>query len=283
MNAFVRRNIKIFVRDKTSVFFSLFAVLIIVGLYVFFLGDVWSEGIPVENSRVLMDLWIMSGLMAVIPLTTIMGAFGIMVEDKHKKIQKDFYSSPISRTKLAGGYIIGAFFIGVVISVVAFAVMQVYLVSKGVPLPGLYDLAKVFALILLSALANTVMLFFVVSFLNTQSAFATASSVIGTLIGFLTGIYMPIGILPEAVKTVVKIFPPSHSAVLFRQLLMTDAIDDAFSLAPVEAKEEFMNTMGITLTRAGKAIPWYISIGFLCLTAVVFFVLTIISISRKKS
>ena len=42
MNAilvFAWRNIRLFFRDKTSVFFSFLSVLIIVGLYALFLGD----------------------------------------------------------------------------------------------------------------------------------------------------------------------------------------------------------------------------------------------------
>ena len=41
----VGRNIKIFFRDKANVFFSLLAVLIIIGLYVFFLGKNLTSGL----------------------------------------------------------------------------------------------------------------------------------------------------------------------------------------------------------------------------------------------
>ena len=39
MIAFAKRNLKLFFRDKSSVFFSLLSVLIVLGLYVLFLGD----------------------------------------------------------------------------------------------------------------------------------------------------------------------------------------------------------------------------------------------------
>ncbi len=41
MNLFIGRNLKLFFRDKSAVFFSLLAVFIIIGLYRFFLGDAW--------------------------------------------------------------------------------------------------------------------------------------------------------------------------------------------------------------------------------------------------
>lgn len=44
MIGFAKRNLKLFFRDKSAVFFSLLAVFIIIGLYALFLGDVWTGG-----------------------------------------------------------------------------------------------------------------------------------------------------------------------------------------------------------------------------------------------
>ena len=74
--------------------------------------------------------------------------------------------------------------------------------------------------ILLSVVSSGSMVLLVVSFFKTSNAFAAASTVIGTLLGFLAGIYIPIGTLPDYLQTIVKLFPVSHSAALFRQILM---------------------------------------------------------------
>ena len=282
MSALIKRTMKLYFRDKASVFFSLFAVLIIVGMYVLFLGDVWTQEMEFENPKTVMDSWIMAGLLAVVTLTTTMGAFGIMVEDRHNKISKDFYSSPVSRSRLAGGYIIGAYFIGVIMSVLTFIVTQVYLTANGADFPDAEMILKVLGIILLSAFTNTAFLFFIVSFLKSQNAFGTASSIIGTLVGFLTGIYMPIGILPEAVQIIVKAFPPSHAATMFRRVLMEPMIKDAFEGAPAGAREEFSEQMGITLTWAGESIQPCVSIIILIAAGFLFYALSVINISRKS-
>lgn len=282
MISFAKRILKLYFRDKTSVFFSLLAVFIIIGLYVLFLGDVWSSGIEVESPKLLMDSWIMSGLLAVVSLTTTMGAFGIMVDDRYKKISKDFYSSPISRSRLAAGYISGAFIIGLVMSLLTFILVEFYMLSNGAAFPELMTLLKIFGLILLSTLANTAMLFFIVSFLKSQNAFGTASSIIGTLIGFITGIYMPIGILPDAVQVVVKLFPVSHSAVLFRQVMMESAMNDQFANSSAEFKNGFAEEMGVVIKWGDTVIPSYVSILVIVATAVIFYALSIKSISRKS-
>src|SRR4030043_737497 len=94
----IKRNLKLFFRDRTSVFFSLLAVLIIIGLYVFFLGNMMVKGyvgLLGSNSRFIIDSWIMAGILSVTSITTTMGAVGIMGWDKSKKNFKDFYSRPL--------------------------------------------------------------------------------------------------------------------------------------------------------------------------------------------
>ena len=92
MRTFMKRNLKLFFRDRSAVFFSLLAIFIIIGLYAVFLGDVWLTDSmkDIEHADVLMNSWLVSGLLAVASITTTMGAFGVMIDDKVKKINKDF-------------------------------------------------------------------------------------------------------------------------------------------------------------------------------------------------
>jgi multidrug/hemolysin transport system permease protein len=76
MIQFAIRNIKVFFKDKMSVFFSLMSVFIVIGLYVLFLGDVMESNLASlgDHKRFLMDSWIMAGLLSVTSITTTMGA-----------------------------------------------------------------------------------------------------------------------------------------------------------------------------------------------------------------
>ena len=124
------RNLKIFFRDKSSVFFSFLSVIIIIGLYVLFLGDVITsdmDGLP--GVRFLMDSWIASGLMAVTSITSTMGAFGIMVEDRARKNNRDFLTAPLKRSTIAGGYVVSTYLIGVIISLVTLVLIELYILS----------------------------------------------------------------------------------------------------------------------------------------------------------
>lgn len=283
MIGFAKRNLLLFFRDKSAVFFSLLAVFIIIGLYALFLGDVWaSEYKEIANIRFLMDSWIMAGLLAVTSVTTTMGAFGTLVSDREKKMIKDFYSSPISRKSIAGGYVVSAFLIGCIMSVVAIVLVEIYIVASGGKLMSALALLKVLGLILVCTFSNTAIVFLLVSFFKSNNAFATASTVIGTLIGFMTGIYVPIGSLPDAVQFVIKVFPISHAASIFRKVIMDVPLSEAFAGASTETVIEFKKMMGVSYYFGDNEVSAWMSILILMVTTVICFGLALWNISRKK-
>ncbi|PQD94280.1 ABC transporter [Pradoshia eiseniae] len=278
------RNLRLFFRDKSTVFFSLLAVIIIIGLYVLFLGDTIAQDMTeINDARFLMDSWIMGGLLAVTSVTTTLGAFGTMVEDRAKGNAKDFYASPLKRYQIAGGYVISSFMVGIIMCVITFVLAEIYIVANGGELLPLLGILKVFGLILLSVLSSSAMVFFLVSFFSSTNAFATASTVIGTLIGFLTGIYIPIGNLPDAVQLVVKIFPVTHSGVLFRQVFMSEPLETAFGDLPANIGSSFREELGIILKFGDQTFQAGGHILVLVGVTVIFFGLAVWNISRKKS
>lgn len=283
MIAFAVRNLRIFFRDRAAVFFSLLAVFIIIGLYALFLSDVWTAELEgFTGVRYMMDSWIMAGLLAVTSVTTTMGAFGVMVEDRSKKIYKDFSVTPVRRGSLAGGYVISAVTIGIIMGVITLILAELYIVSGGGELLDAGAMLKTLGMIVFSTIANTSMVLLIVSFFKSANAYATACTVIGTLIGFLTGIYMSVGNLPEGVQWVVKCFPPSHSALLFRRIMMEAPVSQSFSGAPAEVTDGFMHQMGVVFDFGGTdASPW-VSVAVLAVSAAVFYALSVYVMSRKK-
>lgn len=284
MRAFLRRNLLVFFKDRAAVFFSLLSSLIILGLYILFLGNViisdFEDKIP--NAHEIMTNWIMAGLLAASTATTTLGGLGVMIGDKAKKIDRDLYVSPISRRKLALGYVLNAMIIGYILTFITFVFVEIYIVLSGGSLISLTKLLEVMALILLATVSNTAMVFFITSFFSSQNAFATVSTVIGTLIGFLTGIYIPIGQLPESIRWIVRLFPPSYAAVLLRQALMADPMAAGMADLPAEYVEGFKEALGIVLKFGETEASKIFSIAVLLVSAAVFFLLAVLVLSRKK-
>ena len=283
MISFVSRNLKVFFRDKTAVFFSLLAVLIVLGLYIFFLGDVWIDSFPnIKGVKNLMNCWIMAGLIGVTSVTANMGAFGTMIEDKSKNKIKDFYVSPIKKSKIVGGYIISSFIVGSMMSVVTLIISQIYLVYSGVDVLNFKELTEVFLIILMTSLSNSAMILFIVSLFSSEKAFSTASTIVGTLIGFITGIYLPISMLPDSVQIIVKLFPTSHGISILRQIFMKKQMDISFADVPTNYINEFKESMGVVYYINDKLVSNTASVFILIASTIIFFFLAVLILYKKK-
>ena len=278
----VGRNIKIFFRDKANVFFSLLAVLIIIGLYVFFLGKNLTSSLGDSvGAQYVMDSWIMSGVISVSGVTTTMGAFAVMIDDRANKILKDFTVSPIRSSRLAAAYILSSVVVGFIMSIVTFVLAEAYIFLNGGELLAPLAMLKMLGLILLTVLTSSAMVYFLTSFFRSQNAFATASTILGTIIGFLAGVYVPIGQFSDSVQTVIKLFPMTYSASLMRQVMMEEPLKISFAGVPVEGLDAFKLMMGHTIRFGETAVTPFTSILILSGTALLLYGMSILNISRK--
>ncbi|HWS30047.1 MAG TPA: ABC transporter permease [Clostridia bacterium] len=283
MRALILRDLRVYFRDRLSVFFSLLSVILTFLLYMLFLGDVWSDGLPdAEGARAMMDSWIMAGLLSIASVTTTLSAASTMVDDRTRKISKDFEACPISRTGLAGSYILSSFLVGVLMTLIQLVLAEVYIVFRGGELLSLLAFLKMFGLILLSVLGSTTFFIFLFTLLKTNAAVSTAGTLVGTLIGFLTGIYIPIGELPEAVQSVVKVLPVSHTAGLMRQVMMEKPLETVFAGAPQEIVNETLEGFGLRFSINGSVIPAHVSVILIAVSAIVFFFLCAWRMTKKE-
>lgn len=277
------RNCKVFLRDRASVLYSFLAVFIIIGLYVLFLGDMMKRSIQdMPGGGFLMDSWIMAGMIAASTFTTTLGSLGTMVEDRAYKIRKDFDASPLRRSTIAGGYMLSAMLLGLLLCVTTLILAEVYIVLNGGELLSVLRMLQAFGVMALSVLASSGMLFFVVSFIKSNNAYGGLSTVAGTLVGFLTGIYIPIGSLPSAVQTFIKFFPTAHAAALLRQIMMAAPSEIAFAGAPASELIAIQEELGVIFRYGSYTAPAWLHILVLAGTAAVFFGLSVWRVFQVK-
>lgn len=283
MTALLKRNLLVFFRDKAGVFFSLLAVIILIGLYAIFLGDTLVSGLEnLEGISNLMNSWVLSGILAVVSVTTTMGALGVMVNDHVHKIDKDFVVAPIGRSSIATAYVLNAGAVGIIMSLIAFVIGQVYIVISGGEMLSFEKTVQVIGCIFLAVLSSSAIVFFIVSFFKSQNAYSAASTVIGTVIGFLIGAYIPIGSLPEGVQSMIRVFPVAYSATAFRQILMERPMEVTFNGAPDSAVQTFKEDMGVAFNWNGQMSTITTAVIVMVATAVVFYILALARISAKR-
>ena len=104
---------------------------------------------------------------------------------------------------------------------------------------------KILLAFIIIVIMNGSMMFCITSFFKSHHAFSTAMTLVGTLIGFMTGIYIPIGSLPVSLQWVIKLFPTSHGAVLLRQIMMETSLLETFQNIPHSFLEHFKESFGI--------------------------------------
>ncbi|MCL2255073.1 MAG: ABC transporter permease [Lachnospiraceae bacterium] len=276
------RNFKMYFRDRAGVFFSFLAVIIIVGLYVLILGDQIKSGVAdIEGASLMMDIWVMAGIIGVASFTTALGACGIIVEDRVKKNFKDFMSAPLYRWQIVGGYVISACLVALMMCAFIFVIVTVVLSLNGMPMLSFLSILKISGVIILAALSSGAVTLFITSFLRTNGAYGAVSTVLGTLIGFFTGMYFPIGMLSDNIQVLVKLFPTTHACVLLRKIMMEDQMAATFLNAPAEIVSDFEKQMGVVIMFGDYAGTAWLHVGVLVATVFVFSALAILNLSRK--
>jgi len=280
----IKRNLRLYFRDKTTVFFSMLGVFIIILLYLTFLGDMmvayaaeeFSE-VPDLNVRFMMDSWIMAGVVSVATITTTLGSYGVIVTDNTSKVINDFKVSPIRRSTIVFAYIISAFIVGVIMSMISLAFGEIYIILLGGELISFLGLIKTLGVITLSVLLSSSVVFFIITFIKSNNAFGAVSTVFGSIIGFLMGVYIPIGNLPEGLQSVIKFFPFSHSAVMLRQVMMSEAVDLTYM------PQEFVLFTGINLQIGETTLTIFMHVVYMLAISLAFFGLGVLRVNRKRS
>lgn len=281
----VKRNNKVFFRDKAQVFFSLLSVFVVLGLYVLFLQktqlDSLETVVPLSTEmKVMVNEWMISGLLSIIAVTTTLGAFGTYVNDLETKNNVDFLTTELPRASIQLSYLTSSSIIGFLLTFIAFLSGQVFLVLSGASWLEWSDFVKVTGLIMLTVLLSSAMNLFIILFIKSQTAFATASTIVGTLIGFLCGVYIPIGFLPDFVQKSILFFPVSHTTVLFRGVFMEDSLNDVFPTA--ELKEEYMRDFGVQYEWDGTIVEPWMSLAFIAAAMFMFGLVSIILFVKRN-
>ncbi|MGM0436115.1 MAG: ABC transporter permease [Bacillota bacterium] len=257
MTSLVKRHLLVFVRDKWSVFFSLLSVIIVILLYTLFLIQMHESGLPdamqgTTEAKHLTYTWLFSGVLMVSTVTVPLGFLGIMIRDKTEKISNDFYVTPLKRLAITLSYLIAAFVITVILGVFNLAVGQVIVYLNASEWLSALAFLKVLALTALSSALFTAMLYTAVSFLKTQNAHGTMSSIIGTLVGFLAGLYVPIGSFGESFQTFLSLTPFMQVSALFRTVYMEQAIGEVFQSSA--SQTDYALFFGIDLELFGATL-----------------------------
>ena len=255
----ISRNRKVYTRDRLAFFMSFLSVIILILVYQVFLGQIQIDAVKEalgsdtasSDTIKMVNYWLISGLTTIISMTSTLGAFGVMVSDKEKKLSEDFKVSPISNFKVELSYAIFAILFGIILTMFS-CVFAIGIFNGFASLLdySAKDYLTIFGIISLSTVLSASIILPILTFIQTSSAFTTLSTIVGTFIGFISGVYLSIGSVGETLQQVMTWFPMTQVNALLKQVLMKDSIAQVFDSAPPSVVNEYKESYGVVLQNA---------------------------------
>lgn len=293
----MKRNILIYMRDRGTVFYSILSTLIILGLMILFLGDMNSRDIVYAleqmggvrdaeadraNADYLVMMWTLAGILVSNTVTVTMTVMGCMIKDEDDRRLASFYVAPVKRIYVALSYIFSAWLIGIIMCLITLAAFQGYMVLIGQTLLAGTAWLQLLGMIALNSFVYASAAYLIALFVHSMSAWSGLLTVIGTLVGFVGAIYLPMAALPEKVADVLKCLPVLHGAAMMRVVCTKEAVNTAFAGLSADAVEVFREKMGITVVMGNGPVSFPVQAGYLFALGLVFIAAAAL-ISRKRS
>lgn len=231
--ALIKRNIKLFFKDKGMFFTSLITPAILLVLYATFLGNVYRDSfemnlpdairLPEKLLDGLVGGQLISSILAVSCVTVAFCSNFLMVQDKANGSIKDLRISPVKSSVLSLSYYIATLVSTLLICLIATGVCLVYIAAVGWYLSVsdvLLLLLDVFLLVMFGTALSSIINFF----LSSQGQISAVGTIISAGYGFICGAYMPISSFGEGLQKVLSFLPGTYGTALVRTHSMQGAL-----------------------------------------------------------
>lgn len=291
-----KRNILIFLRDRSAVFFSLLSMLIVLMLMAVFLGSMnVDEALGLlekmgrqiqetdrKQAEYLVRMWTVAGILVVNSVTVSMVILGTMVTDGARNRLASFYVAPVGRLEIALGYILASVITGFFMCFATLVMAEGYIALTGGALLSTEIIFKALGFILLNCCVFSAMIYLAALFVKSSSAWSGLSTIVGTLAGFVGAIYLPMGMLPQTVARVLKCLPVLHGTALMRELFTNQAVEDLFAGMDSQVAAGYREAMGIVVVANEKPVPEAWSIVFMAAFGAAALLVAVLWMWRRK-
>ena len=292
----VKRNMRIYLRDRGAVFFSLMSMVVVIVLMLFFLGDMNVNALTgflkdiqgrdaaedEKNAKLVVLMWTCSGIISINAVTVTLSSLAAMIKDRTTGKINAIYTSPVSRVVISAGYICSAWLSSVVVCTATLAITEVYCVMQGAEAFSFIVHLKLLGMITVNSFTYAAIMYIAAIAAKTEGAWSGLGTIVGTLVGFLGGIYLPIGSIADGIASAMKCTPVIYSTVMFRNVMTKPVLESLFSDVPQDMLNEYSDVMGITLNAFNNEITVTTSLIILLVCGLAFLMLGAFLIGLKK-
>ena len=293
--ALVKRNIKLFFRDKGMFFTSLITPVILLVLYASFLGNVFRDsfvqnlpqGFPLKEAVLdgLVGGQLISSILAVSCVTVSFCANFLMVQDKANGSLQDLLVAPVKPATLALAYYLATLCSSLLICLAATGLCLAYVATMGFYMT-LMDVLLLLLDVLLLVLFGTALSSVINFFLSTQGQISAVGTIISSGYGFICGAYMPIASFGEGLQKVISLLPGTYGTALVRTHSLRGAIGELGKAGiPESALKEMRSALDCNIDFFGTTVPdgvmYLILVGAILLLVGVYVLLHILRKPQK--
>ena len=229
----IKRNCKLFFKDKGMFFTSMITPMILLVLYATFLAKVYRDAflssipefmtIPDKIINGAVGGELLSSLLAISGVTVAFCSNMLMVQDKVSGAVHDLTVTPVKKSTLALSYYISTAVSTLVICFAAIGVGMIYMLKIGNYISA-KDLLFVFLDVFLLVLFGTSLSSIINIFLTSQGQISAVGTVVSSAYGFICGAYMPISQFGVGLQRVISFLPGTYATSLIRNHTMRGAL-----------------------------------------------------------
>lgn len=263
----IKRDTKLFFKDKMTFFTSMVTPLILLLLYATFLGKVYRDsfisiiselnlGIEIPDKLIegCVGGQLMSSLLAVCCVTVAFCSNMLMVNDKVNGSVNDLMITPVKSSVMSVAYFVSTAFSTLIVCFVASAVCMLYLAFVGWYM-SLSDVLLFFLDIFLLVMFGTAFSSIISTFLTSQGQISAVGTVISAGYGFICGAYMPISTFSDGLQKVIAFLPGTHGTALLRSHALNGPLNEMKELGVPEAVvTDIKNSLDGSVKVAGEYV-----------------------------
>ena len=221
----IKRNMKLFFKDKGMFFTALITPGILLILYATFLGNIYEDSfyaglpdtitLPEKVINGLVGGQLISSILAVSCVTVAFCANNLMVQDRSNGSIKDLKISPVKSSVLAISYYAATLLSTLIICLSATVICLVYVAAIGWYM-SVSDVLLLLLDVVLLSFFGTAISSVINFFLSTQGQMSAVGTIISAGYGFICGAYMPISSFSDGLQKVIAFLPGTYGTSLIR-------------------------------------------------------------------
>lgn len=281
LSALIKRNIKLYFRDKGMFFSSLITPIILLILFVTFLGSIYRDsfasalnaaGINADASLIdgCVGGQLISSLLAVTCITVAFCSNLIMIKDKTSGARRDLTVSPLRLSTLGFSYYLAALISTLIINLTAAAVSLAYLAFVGWYLSSADVLLLILDIFLLT-MFGTALSSCVNFFLSSDGQASAVGTIVSAGYGFICGAYMPVSNFSPTLQKILSFLPGTYGTVLLRNHAMRGAFRQMTKDGiPQEVIEKICDSVDCNLYFFGEKVSVSAMYMILCASILLF-------------